>query len=332
MPENINSALVCLSGGVDSTAALLHCYRKFDRVRAVYVYTGGKPVPTQAIESTLKLGVEFITADAVDIFKKEILDFTQRTYSKGQTPNPCAICNAKVKLAIPFSILRPDEFLVTGHYAKYQDGILSRGCDPSKDQSYFLSLVSRKILDRCYFPLESSLKTDVRKEVLENNLPFITSESQDLCFDRGKAGIPGDIVNTDGEVVGVHTGLDGYTPGQRKGLGAHSSRKFVIELDPFRNRLIIGDEENLYSANCMLNNINWLSKPETRTIRCMVQTRYRKPAADAELLLNEDYSSGVVQFCKPQKAVAPGQVGAIFLSERVLGGGVIQKYEGDADA
>ncbi len=329
MPESSHKALVCLSGGVDSTAALLRCSRQFARVRAVYVDTAGKDAPEQAGESCEKLGIELTVADAVDVFNKEIRDFSRRVYSRGRTPNPCALCNAKVKLAVPFSMLQTNELLVTGHYAKYESGILKRGSDPSKDQSYFLSLVPRKILDRCCFPLAESMKADAREEVLKEGLPFITRESQDLCFQRGITGIPGNIVNTDGKIIGRHNGLDGYTPGQRKGLGAHSGRKFVIELDPQHNRLIIGDEKNLYSEHCILNNINWLKKPGENRFSCLVQIRYRKPATLSDVTLSEDGWSAEIEFHDPQKAVAPGQVGAMFQADNVLGGGIIDRYEGD---
>ena len=334
MPESNYSALVCLSGGVDSTAALLRCSRMFESVRAVYVNTAGRDrnVPEQAKQSCHKLGIELLVADAGDLFRREIKDFTRRIYSQGQTPNPCALCNAKVKLAVPFSMLQINDFLVTGHYAKYLSGTLKRGNDPSKDQSYFLSLVPGEILDRCYFPLAESMKGDVREEVLAEGLPFITRESQDLCFNRGIAGIPGDILNTDGRVVGHHNGLDGYTPGQRKGLGAHSSRKFVIELKPGLNQLIIGDEEDLYGDMCILNNINWLKRPVENRFSCLVQTRYRKPAAEADVFVNNEGTGVRVEFHNPQKAVAPGQVGAMFQADRVLGGGIISRPEGEKNA
>ena len=295
----------------------------FKDVRAVYVNTSGSGAPDEAEQSCDILGIELIEAEARDLFNREIKEYTRRIYSLGQTPNPCAMCNARVKLAVPFSILRENEFLVTGHYAGNYDGLLKRGKDPSKDQSYFLSLVAEEILDRCWFPLAESMKTDVRKEVLKRGLPFITGESQDLCFVRAGSGITGDIVNSNGDVVGRHTGLEGYTPGQRKGLGAHKGRKFVIELDTRNNRLVIGDEENLYSDSCFLNSINWLRKPAEERFTCMVQTRYRKPAAQADVTLLADGRSASVEFCKPQKAVAPGQVGALYSVDTVIGGGVI---------
>ncbi len=325
-------ALVCLSGGVDSTAALFRCYQQFASVRAVFVKTACKNPPDQAYESCEKLGIELIVADAKDLFKREIKELTEKIYSRGETPNPCALCNAKVKLAVPYSMLEKNEYLVTGHYAKYSEGFLGRGSDPSKDQSYFLSLVPSRILERCYFPLADSIKTDVRNEVLARELPFLISESQDLCFTRSKAGEPGDIVDINGKIVGRHNGLEAYTPGQRKGLGAHSSRKFVIELDLEQNRLVIGNEENLYSEFCLLNNINWLRKPVKSRFDSLIQTRYRKPAAKAVITLNEDGLSALVRFYDPQKAVSPGQVGAIFQNEFVLGGGIIGKYGGEKNA
>ncbi|MCK5786848.1 MAG: tRNA-specific 2-thiouridylase [Candidatus Sabulitectum sp.] len=332
MPEARYTALVCLSGGVDSTAALLRCRTMFEDVRAVYVDTTGRGAPDEAGRSCEILGVELIEAEAIDLFNREIKEYTRRIYSMGQTPNPCAMCNAKVKLAVPFSMLKENEFLVTGHYAGNYDGSLKRGRDPSRDQSYFLSLVAEEILDRCWFPLAESMKTDVRREVLEKGLPFITGDSQDLCFVRVNSGIPGDIVDASGNVVGRHTGLEGYTPGQRKGLGAHGERKFVTELDTRNNRLVIGDEKYLYSESCFLNSINWLRKPAEQRFTCMIQTRYRKPVVQADVTLQADGRGASVEFCGPQKAVAPGQVGALYSADTVIGGGIITGYKGGEHA
>jgi tRNA-specific 2-thiouridylase len=331
-PDGNYSALVCLSGGVDSTAALLRSKIKFHRVRAVYVQTERRTPPEQAFKSCRKLGIKLITADAGELFNREIKQFTAKTYRSGCTPNPCALCNSKVKLALPFSMLENNELLVTGHYACNSFHTLSRGKDSLKDQSYFLSLVPKEILKRCYFPLGESTKGKVRAEVVENGLSFVTRESQDLCFKREGFGIPGDIVNVYGAVVGRHSGLGGYTPGQRKGLGAHNGRKFVVELDTLGNRLIIGDEDDLYSETCILNSINWLEKPAEKRFECGIQTRYRKAAVSAEVIVHANGNTATVIFSEPQKAVAPGQVGAMFLSNSVIGGGIIAGHGGDTDA
>ena len=324
-PKN-TKALVCLSGGVDSTAALLKCNNQFSEVRAIYVNTSGKDAPREAYESCRKLGIQLIIADAEDLFRKQIREVTQKLYLQGLTPNPCAICNATVKLAVPYGNLKENELLVTGHYAIYNDGKLLRGKDPKKDQSYFLSLVSKKILDRMYFPLADSMKTDVRAEVIKAQLPFLISESQDLCFSLGKTGKPGKIVNQSGEVTGEHTGLDGYTIGQRKGIGAHDSRKFVVEIDRKNNRLIIGNEEDLYTKQCYLTNINWLVSTESIKFPCLTQIRYRKPATPATIILINKNTAEVV-FDTPQKSVAPGQVLAMYQNKSVIGGGIISKEE-----
>lgn len=294
--------------------------------------TGHRAPPEQAYESCRQLGIEFSVADAKALFNTQIKQFTLDAYRSGRTPNPCALCNARVKLAVPFSMLAHGECLVTGHYAGNSVSTLERGRDSTKDQSYFLSLVSSDILDRCFFPLGESFKRDVRVEVLESGLSFVERESQDLCFRRAGSGVPGDVVDTDGSVVGRHNGLDSYTPGQRKGFGAHNGRKYVVQLDVVRNRLVIGEEQYLYSEYCILNSINWLNKPVEEKFTCKVQTRYRKTAVPADVFVKGDGKQAVVKFHRPQKAVAPGQVGVMFLSDSVIGGGIIDRYEGDTYA
>ncbi len=324
MPDNNSSALVCLSGGVDSTAALLRCFNEFEEVRAIFVNTAGKDAPQEAYDSCEKLGIQLIIANAEDLFRKQIKEVTQKLYSLGLTPNPCAICNATVKLAVPFGKLKENEVLVTGHYAIYREGKLLRGKDPKKDQSYFLSLVSKKILDRMYFPLADSIKTSVRAEVIKAKLPYLISESQDLCFSLGSTGKPGKIVNKSGEETGLHTGLDGYTIGQRKGIGAHDGRKFVVEIDKKNNRLIIGDEEDLYTKQCYITDINWLIPPKKTKFTCLAQIRYRKPAT-AATITQINKNTAEVLFETPQKSVAPGQVLTMYEKNTVLAGGIISK-------
>jgi len=325
VPEKNNSALVCVSGGVDSTASLARCTQIFDSVRAVYVDTAGRGAPESAVQCCSELGVDLNTVPAEEIFKSEVRDYAIKVYLQGKTPNPCALCNARVKLALPYAMLGEGEVLITGHYAWNSHGVLRRGKDPSKDQSYFLSLVPLEILKRCSFPLSHSMKVDVRREVLEKGLPFIARESQDLCFELDGTGTPGEIINVEGQTVGRHNGLNAYTPGQRKGLGAYGARKFVVELDHALNRLVIGDEEYLYTDRCIIDNINWVQEQKESRFSCLVQIRYRKPASAAEVVLEEGSKRAAVYFLSPQKALAPGQVGALYSSDSVLGGGIIAR-------
>lgn len=318
-----------MSGGVDSTSALLRCRKICSSVRAVFVDVRRDGVPVEVTESCRALGVRLLVIDAWAEFSRRVKVPSETMMHSGLTPNPCALCNAGVKLALPFSTLSEDEVLVTGHYAGFTDGILTRGSDPTKDQSYFLSLVSLEILGRCFFPLARALKSDVRAEVISSGLPFIRKESQDLCFSPHGDGLPGDIVTVAGDIVGSHQGLAGFTPGQRKGIGAHSEKKFVVRLDRKLNRVIIGDKSDLYSSKCILNSINWLQKPHGKPFNCLMQTRYRKPAFQATVVPDLENDSAVVEFTEPQKSVAPGQVGAMFAGTGVIGGGIISIKAGD---
>jgi tRNA-uridine 2-sulfurtransferase len=319
------SALVCVSGGVDSTVSLLRCRERFSRVRAVHVQTRNASLPPEAVECCRQLGVELVLIPAVDIFNERVRKPSLQMLSMGSTPNPCAMCNSLVKLALPFSILDHEEILVTGHYASCSKGILARGLDRWKDQSYFLSLVPREILEKCWFPLEKSLKSDVFQEAIRSELPFISRESQDLCFPLSRTGIPGEIVDTEGNRVGVHEGLEGYTPGQRKGIGAHGERKYVVRLDRQKNTVVIGDRDSLYSRGFLLDSINWLGDPPGEVFDCEVQIRYRKPGVPGRITLRENFAE--VVFRNPQRAVSPGQIGALYIGEVVLGGGLIADLE-----
>ena len=325
----MSSALVCVSGGVDSTVSLLRCTERFRRVRAVHVKTRDGSLQAEAVECCRQLGVELVVIPAEAAFREKVKEPSLGMLKMGLTPNPCAMCNALVKLALPFSILEPGEFLVTGHYASYRNGVLSRGFDKMKDQSYFLSLVPVEILSRCWFPLENSLKPDVRQEARDSGLPFMVKESQDLCFPLVGKGIPGDIVDTEGNLIGVHQGLEGYTIGQRKGIGAHGDRRYVVRLDTASNRVVTGERASLYSGACLIDSINWLVDPPGDEFECEVQIRYRKPGVKCRVKLCEDFAE--VVFRSPQKAVSPGQIGALYMNDSVLCGGLI-KPAGGLDA
>lgn len=325
----MREALVCLSGGVDSTAAMLICREEWDAVRAVYLDTRGCGSPPQARESADRLGVELIVKDSVDIFRERVSLPSERAYGEGLTPNPCVICNAEVKLASAFSMLKQGETIVTGHYAGLLGSCLKRGKDPGKDQSYFLAMVPRSILSRCAFPLGTLLKASVREMVAGAGLPFLNRESQDLCFELPEVGEPGDIVTLEGETVGRHPGLGGFTVGQRRGIGAHGRPMYVTRLEARSNRLYVGEARHLFSRGCMVSGINDLGLPSQNTFNARVQVRSRHRAVQA--IVRRDRDGLAVVFQRPQRAVAPGQT-AVFYSDSdddtVLGAGVILGTEG----
>jgi tRNA-specific 2-thiouridylase len=320
----MGSALVAVSGGVDSSVALLRSISLFDRVRAVHLDTGGTPCREAAAVSG-HLGVEFTVCDASELFSREVAGPSLAMFRAGLTPNPCVLCNARVKLKIPFDMLEPDEVIVTGHYSgRTPDGSVVRGADPSRDQSYFLSFVPEEILRRCFFPLRDSGKEEVRREALTAGLPFRREESMDLCFDLwkdGDRGMPGPVVDVRLGPVGEHSGIGGFTIGQRKGIGAHGERRFVVSLEPSSGTVFIGSEEDLLSSGCTLERMNWLVPVPAGRFDAEIQTRHRRKPLGAEVMpLGE---GALVRFARPEKAVAPGQAGALYQGNRLLGGGVI---------
>ncbi len=322
----MRDALVCLSGGVDSTAAMLLSLRSHGSARALFIDMRGDGPPREAVEAAERLGVPILVEDARKAFRETVLQSSEVAYGKGLTPNPCILCNARVKLALAFSILGRDEDLVTGHYANIADSCLSRGADPLKDQSYFLSMVPIRILSRCSFPLGRLCKTEVRAMVSQAGLPFLSRESQDLCASLKRLGEPGDVVTVEGEAVGRHQGLGGFTIGQRKGIGAHGARMYVVRLEPSVNRVVVGTAEHLRSTRCMVAGVNDLCLPADGRFEAMVQVRSRHRAVHSVVRpVAEGYS---VEFETPQKAVAPGQTAAFYMGSKVAGAGVIMRTEG----
>ncbi len=322
----VTGALVALSGGVDSSYALSLCIQRFSHVRAGYVDTAGRGIPPEVVNTADAAGVELVIVNAVERFRREVILWSEQMLSKGLTPNPCARCNARVKLLTLHEILKPSEKLVTGHYVLKEGDIIKRGSDASKDQSYFLSLVDGDILNDCIFPLGDMLKVDVRREALRLNIPFRRKESMDLCFNlssgKGKSGI---VVDTSGRQIGRHDGTGNYTIGQRKGLGAYGIKMYVVAVNSGGGTVTIGGRKDLLVAGCTAVDMNWFAKPAAFPSEALVQIRYRRKPVPA-LLENRDGSLHI-EFTRPEEAVAPGQVCAVYLNTSLTGGGIISSTE-----
>lgn len=322
----INSALVALSGGVDSSYALNLCVERFSHVRAGYVDTAGRGIPPEVENTAAAAGVELVVIDAAERFRREVILWSERMLSKGLTPNPCARCNARVKLLSLHEILKPSEVLVTGHYVRKDGDFIKRGFDPSKDQSYFLALVDIDVLRDCIFPLGDMLKEDVRREALRLNIPFRRKESMDLCFSLSALeGKPGIALDLSGREIGKHDGIENYTVGQRKGLGAYGRRMYVVAVDPLGGTITVGEKKDLLSTGCTVVEMNWFREPPGFPSGALVQIRYRRRPVPAIL----DYRDGNlhIEFVRPEEAVAPGQVCAVYLNTSLTGGGIISSTE-----
>lgn len=298
-----------------------------------------------------RLGIPHYVFDVEEEFTRDVIDDFVSEYSRGRTPNPCVRCNSNTKFR---DLMRRGRALgcdgiATGHYVRMGRGpdggpALYRGADRRKDQAYFLWGLPVELLPLLHFPLGSFTKAEVRERAKE--LGLVTAdkpESQEICFvplgdyreflkkrlpARHPALEPGPIVTTSGEVVGEHAGYAGFTVGQRKGLGGGSSEPlFVLEIRPDRGEVVVGTREELFSEEMTVEEANWLATPPEVGAHVSVQIRHRADPAPA--LVSEDSSGSAgerslrLRLLEPQRAVTPGQSAAVFLGDRLLGGGRI---------
>ena len=273
-----------------------------------------------------------------------IIDYFVAEYTAGRTPNPCVMCNNWLKFGKLFDYADSmgAEFVSTGHYARVvaaTDTVQLRcGADLSKDQSYVLFGVDRHLLQRILLPVGQYEKSQIRELAADLGLRVADKpDSQEICFvttgkhdefvrERRGPGIDtsGEIVTTDGRVVGTHPGIERFTIGQRKGLSvAMGERYFVIRIEAETRRVVIGKKDELARSALTAGNTNWLGDPPSGPFRCLVKIRYNSPrvAATAEALPGQRLR---IDFAEPRYGVAPGQAAVCYDGDRVLGGGWIE--------
>ncbi|TWU00167.1 tRNA-specific 2-thiouridylase MnmA [Botrimarina colliarenosi] len=297
-----------------------------------------------------RLGIPFYALDLNAEFGR-IMDYFVAEYARGRTPNPCVQCNNWIKFGKLFDYADSigAEFVATGHYARLEqrpDGpALLRGVDASKDQSYVLAGIGRELLPRMLLPVGGFEKPRIRELAASIGLNVAEKkDSQEICFvtqgrydefvkrrldstEGGDGDRGGELVTVDGEVVGRHEGVDGFTVGQRKGLGvALGKPAFVVAIDPDTRRVILGERSDLDRTELTANEANWLVEPPTGPMRCEAQIRYNSAAAPATV---EPLEGGrfYVKFDTPQQGVTPGQAVVCYAADepaRVLGGGWIE--------
>ncbi len=273
----------------------------------------------------------------------QIIDYFVREYTVARTPNPCVMCNNWVKFGHLFSYADDigADFVATGHYARLIPGdppALCRGRDAEKDQSYVLFGIERDRLDRLLFPVGECLKPEIREIARELGLRVAEKkDSQEICFVQhghhaefvrrwrgGEADTSGQIVTTDGRAVGEHAGIEGFTIGQRKGLGvAMGEPYFVIRIEAESKQVVIGRKEELGRTTFHASEVSWLADPPAEEFACQVQIRYNSRPVDASLTLLPEKRIRV-DLDHQRNAVSPGQAVVCYLGERVLGGGWIE--------
>lgn len=356
-PKRKKRVLVAMSGGVDSSvsAALLQeqGYDVFGVSLQLY-----DPIPKEtgcriktccSLDDVMdagrvakKLGIPFEVIDMRAEFKLLVIDYFISEYAAGRTPNPCIRCNDLIKFDLLLKKGRElgADLLATGHYARISEDSsgakrLITGLDRTKDQTYFLFSLSQGQLQQVVFPVGGYEKTWVRKLAADFNLPVAQKhESQEICFipdnqyvafleSHGVAQRSGEIVTSDGTVVGRHSGTHGFTVGQRKGMGVAWPRPlYVLSIDSERNQVVVGEREGLMASSLTAGRATWSQLPATSDFRATCRIRYRHQPAPCRVVLL-DGTRFSVHFDDPQSAITPGQAAVIYDGDCVLGGGWI---------
>ena len=346
--------LVGMSGGVDSAVAAYLLKKAGFDVTGVTLRTQSAESRCceidDARESAMKIGIPFYPLNCIEDFQAKVTEHFIESYLKGETPNPCVICNRAVKWErlLYYAKAVGADFVATGHYAsvvRLENGryTVKKGAYADKDQSYMLYRLSQEQLAATLMPLGSYSKEEVRTIARDAGLKVSEKpDSQEICFvtEGDYAGyieaqyigdLPGEgnFVDTEGNVLGRHKGIIHYTVGQRRGLElAMGYPVYVKSIDPERNEVVVARDEELYGSEVLCRDLNFLSihgLSEGEELRCLAKIRYRHEAAPAVLKMRED-GSLLIAFDEPVRAAAPGQ-SAVFYDEDgfVIGGGIISR-------
>ncbi len=332
--------------------------------RGISVDENGEPLPSRccslddvydARRVAEELGFPFYVLNLEKEFERDVVQPFVNSYLNGETPIPCVACNSRLKFA---SLDKLADSLgcakvATGHYARVEFDEatnryrLLRGRDPNKDQSYFLWELTQDQLSRAMFPLGELSKSDARQAARDSQLAVAEKkESQEICFvpDGDYAGFidrylaaeqqtdrlhgAGEIVARDGTVIGTHGGIHRYTIGQRRGIGIANARPlYVLGVEPKKNRVVVGYDEQLLTDEFTAASVNWIALDQpSEPVRAEVRVRYRHTAALATITPAAN-NYAMVKFDEPQRAITPGQATVFYRGDEVVGGGWIVKED-----
>lgn len=351
--------VVAMSGGVDSTTVAAMLKAQGHDVIGITMQLldykdaeGGCCSFDHVVDARCaaeQLGIPHYVVNFTDEFKDYVLKDYVSKYESGKTPIPCVLCNQFVKfdLLLKRALELGADYLATGHYAriKEENGIyyLHKAIDESKDQTYFLYTLGQKELSRLMFPLGSLRKDEVRAHAKDLNLrPAEKPDSTGVCFvpsgnyrdyllSRSEfKESSGDIVNTEGQVLGTHKGVFSFTVGQRRGLGIATGKPmYVTQIEPGENRVVVGGEKVLYRDKLVAENITWVDNTFVNSgrepiLQVKAKVRYRHTASDAIVKMRSE-TDAIVEFKDRQRAITPGQAVVFYMDEKVLGGGWMEQ-------
>ena len=353
-----------MSGGVDSSVAAILLKEQGYDVIGVFMKNweekddNGVCLSEEDYKDVIavaeQLEIPYYSVNFVKEYWDKVFTYFLNEYKRGRTPNPDVMCNKEIKFRafLDYAMKIGADYVATGHYARIiheeKDGniksVMLRGVDDNKDQTYFLCQLNQEQLEKVLFPLGNYTKPQIREIAEKYNLKTAKKkDSTGICFigernfneflSKYLPAKKGNIVNTEGKILGRHNGLMYYTIGQRKGIGIGNTKEgtgepwFVVDKDLEKNELVVtqGDNSVLYSTGLVATDFNFINKDEiTFPLNCTVKYRYRQDDSKAVInKLNENEYE--VIFDKPQKAVTLGQIVVAYNGEKCLGGGVIDK-------
>ncbi len=358
--QNNQKVIVGMSGGVDSSVSAYLLQQQGYQVTGLFMknweeddteeYCSASADLMDAQAVCDKLGIELLTVNFATEYWDHVFSHFLAEYKAGRTPNPDILCNKEIKFKAFLDYAAEDlgaDYIATGHYVRRRDinkqTQLLRGIDTNKDQSYFLYTLSAKQLAKSLFPIGELEKPQVRK--IAEDLGLVTAKKKDstgICFigerkfrdflSRYLPAQPGNIITTDGLVLGQHQGLMYHTLGQRKGLGIGGLKEqsdepwYVVDKDITNNTLIVVQGHNhprLFSRGLIAQQLDWVDRqPLNEVIHCSIKTRYRQQDIGCTIYPKEDNEIRV-EFDQPISAVTPGQSAVFYQQEVCLGGGVI---------
>lgn len=335
--------LVGMSGGVDSSVAAYLLKQEGYEVVGVTMDLFNQKQESTAVSDAKKvcekLGIEHHVVNYQEQFKSEVINYFIENYLNGQTPNPCVVCNKKLKFGLLWEKAQElnCEYIATGHYAAIKNNQICK-VDSPKDQSYFLYQTAKKIIPHILFPLNNYFnKDEIRAIAKRENLVEVSAkkDSQDICFiedgnytkflEENLKKLPdqGDFVLKDGTILGHHKGIIYYTIGQRKGLGlSYKHPLYVISINKETNQVILGEEKDLYSQEITITDIN--IQVDNLPKKAVGKIRYKAEPVPCTIEKLDDNNLKII-FTKPVKSATPGQSLVLYDNDIVLGGGIITK-------